>query len=509
MRTDNSIKNAKFATLMTIVSIGVGFVLQKVFIMTLGNEYLGLNGLFSNILSILSVVELGFSNAIIFNLYGPIARGEKEKAASLVSFYKKVYQIIGIIILAIGIAFLPFVGFFVGETSITENIYIFFFLALIDTVSSFFLAYRRSIIMADQKAFVINLVHTSYIIIMNALQIAFLFLCHNFLIFLIIKIISRIAENVVINAYAKKKYPHIRDLHNVSHIDEETNRNIKKQIKGLFFHKIASALVLSTDNLLISKLFGVVYVGLYANYYLIINAINELFSQVFMSITASIGNLLVKESKEKAYATYKDMLYVNSWLYTFAGAAILCCIQPFIKIWLGEEFQLAWLVLITLVVNFYFQGMRKTNGRFKEAAGIYYEDRFAPIIEAVINLGASIIFAKLFGLAGIFMGTIVSSLVLFLYSYPVVMYKRIFNHSYWEFIKIHFAYLSVAVISIFASFALTSLINTRIDNSWLQIVTSGIICLIIPTVIYVLVGHYNGSLVFIKGILRKTIKKNR
>ena len=507
-RTDNSIKNAKFAFLMAVVSTVIGFVAQRIFVAKLGSEYLGLNGLFSNILSILSVVELGFGNAIIFNLYKPIATGCKEKIISLMFFYRRVYRIIASIVLIAGLLVCPFIGYFVGDVSISENIYLLFILALLDVVCSYLLAYRRSILLADQKAFVINIIHTLYIVIMNGIQIASLFIFRSFLIYLVIKIISRIVENLVINSYVKRKYQYLKQTKQTYQIDDESKNSIKRQMKGLFLHKISSALVLSTDNLLISRMFGVVSVGLYANYYLVINSLNELFLQIFTSITASIGNLLVKETKEKAYITYKNMLFINSWLYSFVGTCVLCLIQPFIKLWFGEQFLLPFHVVAILVANFYIQGMRKTNARFKEAAGIYYEDRYIPIIEALVNLVSSVLFGSIFGIAGIFMGTILSSMVLYFYSYPVIVFKRLFNRSYLEYAILHLKGLFYAALSMIISFVLCSQIDSIIgEEAIFRLLLNIPVCLVIPNVVYLLCNLKSSEMNYVLFLSRRITKR--
>lgn len=508
MRANNSLKNAVVAAIMNVVTILVGFIAQKIFITTLGNEYLGINGLFSNVLSMLAVVELGFGSAIVYHLYKPIAENDEKQVNILMKFYKKTYNIIALIIFVLGICILPFIKYIIGEVTISDNLYFLFFLALIDIVASYLLTYKRSILYADQKTYITNIVHIGYVVFMNVVEILFLLAFHNYVLYLIIKIIFRILENLVITVIANKKYPFI-----TKKIDENIDINIKndiyKKVKGLLFHRIGGSLVLGTDNIIISRLFGVVTVGLYSNYNMVINAVTNLFGQVFSSITATVGNLLIENDKNKSYQVYKNILFVNSWIYNFAGICILCLMEPFVSIWLGNEYLLSYSVLVALVINFYIQGMRKTNSVFKEAAGIFYEDRFVPLIESFINIVASIILAKLFGLIGVFIGTILSSLALFLYSYPIFVYKKLFNRKYSEFIKEHLKYLIISVIITVITALLINCIN--VSNLILQLVINGLVCIIIPNIVYIAIFRKTEEFKYyfnlLKQLLGKKIKK--
>lgn len=506
MRSQNSIKNTIVSMIMSIITILIGLITQKIFIKILGTEYLGINGLFTNILSMLAIAELGIGSAIIYSLYKPIAENDKEKIKSLIEFYKKSYRIIALIVTIIGICVIPFLGKIVGETNIQENITFLYILFLFDTVASYLLTYKRSILYASQKTYIINIVHILYLILMNTLQIAILILTKNYIAYLSIKIIFRILENVVITIIANKMYPYIKEK-NVAKIDKETQQSIIKKVKGLIFHKVGSFIVLGSDNIIISTFLGVATVGLYSNYNTILQAVNNLFSQVFSSITASVGNLLVEKEQEKSYKIYKNMLFINSWMYSFSAIAILCLMEPFIRIWIGGQYLLSYGVLVILSINFYVQGMRKTSNTFKEAAGIFHEDRFVPIIESIINIMASIIFLKIFGLAGVFLGTVTSSLVLFLYSYPIYVYKKLFKRSYFQFLKEHLKYLAVSILcAVITTFIIR---NIAIDNNFMQLIANGIIVIIVPNLIQYIIFRKREEFAYVKNMIIKMKEKGK
>ncbi len=506
MRSLNSMRNIIVSMIMNIITILIGFVAQAVFVKTLGSEYLGINGLFSNILSMLGIIELGFGSAIIYHLYKPIAENDINKIKSLMKLYKIVYRIIAVVIFILGICLLPFLKLIVGEVNITESIYFLFILYLFDIIASYLLTYKRSILYADQKVYITNIVHIGYLFVMNISQIIVLYLTHNFILYLIIKIICRILENLIITLIVNKKYKYIKEK-DVQPLDSEIKKDIIIKVKGLLFHKIGGFLVKGTDNIIISITpgLGIINVGYYSNYNLIIGAVTNLFVQAFSVLTSSVGNLLIEKDKEKSYSIFKSMLLFNSWIFAFASAAILCISQYFVEIWVGKEYLLSVGVLIVLVINFYVQGIRLTFNTFKEAAGIFHEDRYVPLLESAINLISSLILAYFYGLPGVFVGTIISSLVLYLYSYPKFVYKTIFNKSYLQYFKELLKYLVITFISVLITYFISKMII--FENIYINILVNVIICLVIPNLIYYLIFHKTIEFMYYRNLISNILTK--
>ena len=445
MRTNKSIKNAVVAVITNIITMLVGIIAQAIFIKILGQEYLGVNSLFSNIIYMLNIVELGLGTAIIYNLYKPVSQKDTEQIKSLLMFYRKAYRIIAFIILIIGICIIPFLKQIVGEIKIEESIYVIFGLFLLDSVFSYLLTYKRSILYATQNTYIVNIVHIFYIIVMNIVSSLILIFIGDYYIYLSSKILFRILENVIINIIAQNMYPYIRDKEVVK-LENIKVREIAEKIKALFFHKIGEVMLLGTDSIIISRFLGVIWVGLYSNYNMIVNAISGIFGQVFSAITASVGNLLVEENKEKIYKTYKKMILLNFWIASFCSISIFCLMKPFIIFWIGESYLLSTSVLFAIVLVFYMQSMKKTLKVFKEGAGKFEQDRYIPILESMINIVFSILFVKKIGLIGVFLGTFISTLVLYCYSFPKLVYKDIFNRSYKEYIIEYVTYANYYVI---------------------------------------------------------------
>ena len=504
MKTSNSIRNSFFSLVSNISTIIIGLIAQAIFIKILGAEYLGLNGLFSNIISMLGIVELGIGTAIVYNLYKPLHENNKEEIKSLMNFYKKAYNIIAIIVLFIGILITPFLSFFIKEVKVDINIYFVFLLFILDVFFSYILSYKRSILYANQKNYIINIVHMTYLVGMNLFQLIILYITHNYYLYLVVKIIMRIYENLVISHIVNKMYPYLKDKQ-INKLNNSVSKGIFIKIKALFYHKLGSFIVLGTDNIIISKFLGLGMVGLYSNYYLIINALNTLLGNIITSLTPSVGDLLVENNIEKNYNTFVKIRFANFWIASFSATCLYVVMEPFIKLWIGNEYLLPNIVLLILVINYYQKIMRLSYSTFKEAAGIFEEDRFVPIIESIINIVVSILLVIKIGLSGVFIGTIISGLVLWLYSYPKFVYKKLFNRSYINYAKETLGYILVFSVIII----ITNMINNLflIEGAFLSVLVSMICSLVISNILLILFFYKTENFKYYKNIISKIIKR--
>ena len=401
MRSSKSAKNLIFSVGGNGINIIINFISRTIFISLLGKEYLGINGLFSNILNVLCLAELGVGSAITYCLYEPLATKDISKIQALMNFYKKSYKVICSIIISAGIMLTPFIKFFIKDTPNINYLHLIFLLFVMNTAVSYLFSYKKTIISADQNQYIVSTYQYIAFILQNIIQILVLYITRNFILYLVVQIVVTIVQNILVSKKADKLYPFIA-IKNDKKLDKKTLKVIRKNVIAMIFHKIGSIVVNSTDNILISKLIGIGTVGIYSNYSLIINAINSLLNQVFYSITASIGNLGSVESEERVYETFQRVLFLNFWMYYFSSICIITLINPFINLWVGEGFGLDKWVVIIIVLNFYLSGIRKTALTFRDALGLYWYDRYKPIIESIINLVISIILTKKFGVIGIF-----------------------------------------------------------------------------------------------------------
>lgn len=506
MRTKNSLKNLIYAFIGQFIGIIVSFIARIFFIKTLGKEYLGLNGLFTNILTMLSLFELGVGTAINFSLYKPLANKNKEKIKSLMNLYKKAYTIIGIVVFLVGITLIPFLPFFISEMPDIDNITIIYILFVLNTAISYFFSYKRSLLISDQKRYIATIYRYLFYIILNVLQIIILLITKNYYLYLILQIVCTLLENIFISTYANKEYSYLKDKE-IASLDADDKQNIKKNIKAMLFHKIGGIAVSATDNVIISKYVGLIYVGIYSNYYLIINALNTIISQIFNSTIASIGNFAVTESKKKLKELFNNTFFINFILYSFTSLCLIIILNDFITLWLSDEYIFDKKIVYIIIASYYLTGMRKAVITFKEALGLYWQDRYKAIIEAIINLVISILLVKKIGIIGVFLGTIISTISTCFYIEPIVLYKYGLNTSSKEYFIKYFKYTIIFLITSVLTCLLTNLVFTK--YILLTLVLKIFICIFITAIIYFISFRNQNEFIYLKKLIKKIIKVNQ
>ena len=463
MRTKNSLFNVVSILCLYVVKLTFTFMCRTVLIKEMGDVYNGINGLFLNVISMLSIAELGIGTAIIFNLYRPARENDIELIKSIMRFYKKCYTIIAFVVLLLGFAISPFIPVIIGDINIKESIYLVYYLYLANSVASYFLSYRRSIIYVYQKNYIVSIFDIFYTIISQILQIVMIKETHAFIPYLIIGISCQILENVFIYGYTNKQYKFLLEK-SVLPLPSQIKGDILKKVKGMLFHNIGSYIVIGTDNILISKIVGVITVGYYNNYLTIIDPISNILNQIITATQSSIGNLLVEENSEKNYEIYQRLNFFNFFAYTVCSVAIYNLVQNFIILWIGDSYLFNDYVVFILVFKFWLTGMRNTISAFKMAGGIVYEDRYIPILESLVNIIVSVALGKVMGISGILLGTIISDLLLFLYSYPFLVYQRLFARKailyYMEMLTFFFEWIICFIVVRF----LMEWLNTRLPS---------------------------------------------
>ena len=434
-RKENIKTNLIFSTIKFSSQIILRFVLRTALIYIMGSEYLGLNGLFSNIFSFLNLAELGIGGAIVFSMYKPIAENDTEKVKALQQLYKKFYLIIAIVVAVLGLGLLPFLSFFIkGGTTVDINIYVLYLLYLANAIIGYFSAHKRSLLFAYQRCDVENKIKTLCLTAMSLVQIVVLFLTKNYYVYFIVNIIFTIVECVSVQVTANKMYPQINGKS--QKLDTETKKEITKNVAALSLHKIGGALIYSTDNIIISALLGVVVLGAYSNYYLIITSLISVFTLVFDALTGSVGNLIACADKEYVYKRYNQINFLFSILSAFCTICLFVLLQPFISLWTGGGvYLLKFSTMALICVSFYVVRIRSAVMLFKDCAGLFWQNRFIPIIEAVLNIVISIVLGIFMGINGVILGTIISATLAPMLAEPYVLYKHYFKKSVWIYIR--------------------------------------------------------------------------
>lgn len=509
VRTKKALVNIIVALIGQVLGLLVSFIARIYFVKFLGAEYLGLNGLFTNIITILSLVELGIGPAIIYSLYKPLAENNIKKVKSLMHLYKKAYRIIGIIILIIGLLIIPILPLIAaGETNVPWLKFI-FLLFVINSSISYFYSYKRNLIIADQYRYIATIYRYSFFILLNVLQIAILILTQNYIFFLIVMILCTFLENVFVARKADHMYPFLKE-HNSQKLDKESIQEIKKNTSALIFHKVGGIIVNSTDNIIISMNLGVIWVGLYSNYQLIITALNTMIGQIFTAVTASIGNLVAIESKKKTLFMFQVIFFSNFWIYGLAVICLFQLINPFVEFWLGNKMLISMDVVFFILINFYLQGMRKTVLTFREASGLYWNDRYKPLFEVTINLIVSIILVPIYGISGVMIGTIVSTLATCFWIEPYVLYKHGFKSPLKPFFIKYTYYFFVVVVAGVITHEIASLIS---EESLIAFLYKAIVSILVPNAVFFLFFYRTKEFQYwinlMRSILLKTFIKKK
>lgn len=481
MRTQNSIKNISMSILTQIVITLLGFISRRVFLDNLGTDYLGVNGLLTNVLSMLSLVEGGIGTSIIYNLYRPLAEDDKEKVIALVQLYKKIYGILAILIFILSSCLYPFLDIFMKGNTNIPYLWLVYYIFVIKNVISYLNAHKWSLINADQKGYILIKYNLIFNIITTVSKILVLIITKNYILYLIIELAIFAIQNIWNGRVVNNKYPYINTIKKFK-IDTSTKDNLITNVKAIFLHNIGSYCVFGTDNLLISSLISVKTVGLYSNYTMIISQLSSLLTPILNGIGASVGNLIAVENSEKKYEIFNITYLINFWIYSVCTITLYNLVEPFINWAFGENLLLDRFSLIVILVNFYLTGLRTTVNIFKSKAGIFAPDKYVPLIEATINLVSSLILVNYFGLAGIFLGTTISTISIPIWTQSKLVYNKIFEKSVSEYFKKYFIYIGLTLISGFLVTTICGLIN--VGNDFISIVLKGMVCVGLTSVFY-------------------------
>lgn len=480
MRIKKSFLNASSSTFIYAIRAILLFVVRIVFVKTLGKVYLGVDSLFTNILTVLSIADLGISTAINYCLYKPLSDKDYKRVSTIMSFYKKVYNILGIIVLIIGLLVIPFLKFVVREN--VENLYLIYLIYLFTTVITYFISYKDALLTADQKYYKSSLIMGSTYILMYILRIAFLYLIPSFIVFALIQLIMIVIQRVLVNRYITKNYDYI-DFNSKEELSKEEQKEIFFNVKSLFVNKVGGYLVNGTDNIIISSLknLGVGVVGVYSNYYSITGMLDTVLTKAILSVTSSFGDLAVNEDRKVQENVLNMVQFASFFIFGLISIGFMFLLSLLIKICFGADFELGYYTVLIISLNFYFVGVIRPLDMVKEATGFYKQDRYANLIQAAINIVLSIILGKLFGLFGVVLSTLLSTLLVPLWNRPYITYKYVFNKTPFNFMLKQSMYFLTTVVAYGIIFYVVREIT--FNNSIVLFIVKGLIISILYFVI--------------------------
>jgi len=502
MRLKNVFRNSFFSVLSQFVLIIIGFFSQRVMNLRMGEELVGMNGVFSNIIAILSVSELGISTAVVYHLYKALAEKDEHEIAALMNLYRRAYYVFAAVITALGLMVLPFVHYFLKENSFTLGyIRIVFLLWLARTVLSYLLSYRRSILIADQREYIVSIVTLTANVLNYLSVIIILELTQNYILVLLIHIFVESALNIWIFGYVNKTYPFLKKM-SKSPLERQTVSKIAGDIKNIFVSRFAAKLLLSTDNLIISGFISVATVGLYSNYCLITNSVVNVLVALSNAIQPSVGNMFIEGDNEKNYRVLRQLTFLFFLLASFASASLFSLITPFVTdLWLGESYRLNMFITLWLTMNCFIQVLGMPLSMMMGVTGLFQRERNLSIAAAAANLAVSLALVKPFGVAGVLAGTFVS------YVIQVLFRIQVFFHEYLKMNCRRYAadflqYCILSVLEVAGVYFITE--NIYQQGSIAKFLLLIMICLILPnlanSLIYIKSWRLKSILALIKGI---------
>lgn len=424
----------------------MGFVCRMVFVRCLPAEYLGINGLFGNILSMLSLAELGIGTAIVYALYKPLAENDEDKIASLMRFYGKAYRIIGLVVAGAGLALLPFLSFIIGDVpQIKENIYVIYAVYLFNTALTYFFSYRASLLVAAQRNYI--QLGISYIVttLQSLVQIAVLLLFKEYMLYLAIQTIGTIAFNIIISQKAAHDYPYIKGK-NTPPLPQEEKKSLFKNVKALTVSKVSELLVYGTDNIIITYFQGLVTVGAASNYTMLSGIVSTLTNQIFNSLVASVGNLNAIESKERQYKFFRILQLANFIIFSWAAIGIWFVSSDLVELFFGPSFVLEASIPFVLALNFYVVTMQTAANTYRSTMGLFKYGQYILIFTAAINLGLSIWLGKIWGLFGIYIATAIARILTNNWYIPYAVFKHGLKRNPLDYFVSYFKYFLVTAI---------------------------------------------------------------
>jgi len=478
-RIKKSLRNIIWAVVNKVAIIIMPFIVRTVLIYKLGAEYTGLSGLFTSILTMLSLAELGFSNAMVYCMYEPIHKKDTNTICALLNFYKKIYRIIGFFILIIGIILAPFINNFInGSIPENINIYLLYLIYLTNTVLSYFLfAYKSSLLTAYQRSDEISKIGLTCNLVLYGFQIIVLFFTRNFYLYALLLPLSTVAMNIAYEVFSRKLFP---DIACKGEIDKQLKKKIKKRVIGIMLYKISSTTRTSFDSIIISAFLGLVILTQYQNYFMIISSVLGILTVIGNAITASVGDSIVAKTTDENYKDFKKFLFIYMWVAGICAVCILCLIQPFMQVWVGKDLMLDVTMAILFCAYFYIQTMGDMVFVYRTAAGLWWEDRIRPVVEAFANIALNLLFVKFFGLYGIIFATIVTLLGINFVWGAHILFKHYFKRGMFEYIKFQVLQMVITTIACVVCFLLCGGVGTNIFGFMIVI----LLCVVITNGIF-------------------------
>lgn len=487
-----SIFNITTSIISRILLLFAALLVRRLLIQYIGNDVNGLNSLYTSIIGVLAVAELGIGRAIIYSMYSPIVAGDQRSVAALFNLYKKLYLIIGAVILAGGLLVLPFLPLLISDYEVLNvNVYITFLITLISVVLTYLYSAKTALIEAHKDNYITTGIATVSHLCRYALQVAAILIFRSYTAFLICQIIGTVIIWVLTEFIVQKKYPEI--INTKDTVDEKTKKEIGKNVKAMVMHKVGTILVQSVDSMIISSFIGVAILGKYSNYTFIAVTMVGIITLFFTPLTSVIGHLCAKGNQEKSKGYFDYFYCLNYVLGVIFFLGYYAVIDSVIALLFGTGLSVSHAIAFIITLNQFIQYMRNASLLFRNASGTFYNDRWKPIAEGVVNLILSLLFVTIFPeeykVVGVIVATIITNLLICDTVEPFVVFKHVFGKSPRDFYIKNYTYIALFTLALFA---LTHITHTT-DSPVAGILINGFISLGISFVVLAFVALVDKS----------------
>ena len=499
-RTSNVIKNSGASLIYKFVHILTTFALRTAFVKLLGNEYTGVSSLFTDILQVLSLMELGLDTSMVYALYGPVARNEHTRVSALLKFYRKAFTVIGIVILALGLGCIPFLNYIVKDVpNIKEDIRLIFLMYILTSASSYFVVYKTIVLRANQRSRVISRVQLIVDILESVTSILLLFIFRKFFLYLVVHLVATWAKNIYLSRLSEKMYPESFEETDAE-LSSAERKKLIRDIACLTVYTLSGIVINSTDSIFISAFVGTVEVALIGNYTLLINSIRTAVEQINNSLKASVGNLAALSSPDEQKVVFDRINFICFWATCLTGTCLYVLLRPFVTgIWLGQAYDVSPIVIGVLIFNYFIAVMVYPVESFRTANGLFVQGWFRPAIMALLNIVLDYFMGKKWGVTGIFLATTISRLLTQVWFDPYLVFKHVFKKKVWGYYLNYLIYMVVTVMACFsANFIAQHII---VSNPYIGFVLKGIVAVLVPNLIVFLLFGRTGEFAFVKRLL--------
>ncbi|MFV0559283.1 MAG: lipopolysaccharide biosynthesis protein [Enterococcus sp.] len=484
-RTVNSIKNILTSLLSQVWILGLSMISRSFFLMYLSINYLGVNGLFSNILSLLTLADLGIGTAMNFSLYKPIHEKNQEEITMLMHYYRKVYLVIALVIALSGLLVVPFLPLIIDSPIPMDEIYIFYLIQLCASVSSYLFIYKATLLEANQKGYLINQIGIITQSIRIILQIGILILFQNYILYLLVMVVMEIIDNFWVSKVAEREYSFIKEK--AAKLSTKKRKKIWKDIRSIFGYRMGGMVLNNTDDIFISAMVGTAYVGLYSNYMMIIATINQFISMFFRSITAAVGDKLTEEKDNDQFRLFQTLSFLCYWLVSFSAVALFSLLNDFLRLWLGPEYLFSWLDVFLICAWFAVSNSMTAVSTFREGSGLFHQLRYLFLVTAALNIVLCLIFGQYFGLTGILLSQVLCRIFTNMWYEPYILIHHYFKQPLFHY----FIDICRFIPIIFGSAWLIQWLGSAVGvtGTVSQFIWKMILCICIPNGVMFLLFH--------------------